>query len=250
MARPDRAQSHLAQKTEKLRLRRLASRLIVVLAAYVAVAYFIIPWGWEHYARRHPAFDANPRLTSTRDGHPGDPTNVALVGSRQQVHAIMAAAKWFEANRLGVRSDIDIAADTVLDRVYDQAPVSNLYLFGRPQDLAFEQPVGDSPRRRNHVRFWQTAEPDDQGRQVWIGAASYDERVGFSETTGQVTHHIAPDVDTERDRLSADLETTGMLADAFTVPGFHTMLEGRNGGGDAWRTDGSLWAGVIAPAPD
>jgi hypothetical protein len=26
-------------------------------------------------------------------------------------------------------------------------------LFGRKEDLAFEQPVGDSPRQRHHVRF-------------------------------------------------------------------------------------------------
>ena len=33
------------------------------------------------------------------------------------------------------------------------------------------------------------------------GGATFDERVGLSHTTGQITHHIAPDVDTERDHL-------------------------------------------------
>src|SRR5262249_4774795 len=39
-----------------------------------------------------------------------------------------------------------MAEAAVLKRKYEDAPVSNLYLFGRKEDLAFEQPVGDNPR--------------------------------------------------------------------------------------------------------
>src|SRR5437868_5592951 len=83
-----------------------------------------------------------------------------------------------------------------LRRPYDGAPVSSLYLFGRKEDLAFEQPVGDDPRHRHHVRFWQTDKLDD-GRPVWVGSAVFDRRVGLSRTTGQVTHVTAADVDAE-----------------------------------------------------
>ena len=106
--------------------------------------------------------------------------------------------------------------------------------------------VADSPRRRNHVRLWLIGKPDALGRPVWIGAASYDERVGLSHTTGQITHHIAPDVDVERDHLFASLQQAGTLSDTFKVEGFHKVLRGRNGGGDPWYTDGSLWVGTLA----
>jgi len=33
------------------------------------------------------------------------------------------------------------------------------------------------------------------------------------------------------------------------VSGFHTIREGRNGGGDPWHTDGRLFVGVIAAKP-
>jgi hypothetical protein len=81
---------------------------------------------------------------------------------------------------------------------------------------------------------------------MWIGSASYDERVGLSHTTGQITHHIAPDVDTERDHLFMNLQQTGMLSQLFKMPGFHKVLSGTNGGGDPWSSDGALWAGIIA----
>ena len=158
----------------------------------------------------------------------------------------MQAAKWFPAAALGLKSDLKIAEDTVLSRPDVEAPVSNLFLFGRKEDLAFEQPVGDNPRQRNHVRFWKTDKVNDDGRPIWIGSASYDERVGLSHTTGQITHHISPDVDAERDHLFENLKQTGELSEEYTVDDFHKQLKGRNGGGDRWHTDGALKVGVIA----
>ena len=214
------------------------------LLLYAVAAYAIVPLIWTRYVKRHPSLEDIPRVTYTKAGIPGDPLNVALIGTETQVKRIMLAAKWFPANPLTLRSCLEIAADTVLKRTYDDAPVSNLYLDGRKEDLAFEQPVGESPRKRHHVRFWRTEESDADGRPVWVGSATYDERVGFSRTTGQITHHIAPDVDAERGHLLQCLKGTGDLAEIYVVDGFHETREGRNGGGDPWRTDGQLDVGV------
>src|SRR5262245_43405077 len=181
--------------------KRVFGGALFLLAAYLVVAYVVAPAVWIGYAHRHPALDKIPGITYTGDDHPGDPINVALIGSEAELKKIMQAAKWYAADSLGLRSDVRIAADTVLARPYDEAPVSSLYLWGRKQDLAFEQPVGDDPRQRHHVRFWRSPEVDDAGRPLWAGGATYDQRVGLSHTTGQITHHIAGDVDVERDHL-------------------------------------------------
>ena len=218
----------------------------IVIIVYLATAYLIAPDAWKFYSRDRPSFDDNPRITQTADGHPGDPLNVGLVGTETEVNQIMLAARWYAADPLGLKSDLKIGLDTVLERSYDEAPVSHLLLFGRPEDLAFEQPVGDNPRHRHHVRFWRTGKLNPAGRPIWIGSASYDERVGLSHTTGQVTHHIAADVDAERDHVLATIQQTQRLKEIYKVQGFHQSLEGRNGGGDPWHTDGDLWVGVIA----
>jgi hypothetical protein len=219
-------------------------------AAYGLTAYVIAPRVWSRYEHRHPWLADAPDVTHIKDGHPGDPLNVALIGAEDEVQEIMQAAGWYPANPLGIESDLRIAADTVLERPYDEAPVSNLYLYGRKEDLAFEQPVGDDPRRRHHVRFWRIEKPDQDGRPsrerpVWIGAVTYDARVGLSHTTGQITHHISPDVDAERDRLFSQLQQTGRLASFEPIDNFHKNLQGKNGGGDPWRTDGRLFVGDI-----
>jgi hypothetical protein len=217
-----------------------------VLLAYLAAAYLLLPALWTRYTHRHPKMEDLPGITYTANGIPGDPINVALIGTKADLIKIMLAAKWHPADPLSLKSCLEIAEASVFKRSYDDAPVSSLYLFGRKEDLAFEQPVGPDPRHRHHVRFWKTEKVDDDGRPVWVGSAVYDQRVGLSRTTGQVTHVTAPDVDAERDYLFQCLEKTGDLAEHYIVDGFHKTLEGRNGGGDPWHTDGNLYVGVIA----
>ena len=57
---------------------------------------------------------------------------------------------------------------------------------------------------------------------------------------------MAPDVDAERDHIFATLQTTGRLTETYFLDDFHKVREGRNGGGDPWKTDGRLEVGVIA----
>jgi hypothetical protein len=232
------------------RTRRAASWLFGLLAAYLLAAYLLIPLVWEAYVHRHPSLDDNPRMTQTGDGHPGDPLNVSLIGTKDELAAIMKAAGWYPAAALGLRSDLRIGVDSVLSRPDDEAPVSSLYLFGRKEDVAYEQPVGDNPRQRHHVRFWKSEDQDADERPIWLGSATYDESVGLSHTTGQVTHHINGDIDAERDHLFGELEATGKLAEQWTVDDYHHVDKGRNGGGDEWHTDGRLFVGRIAGGSD
>jgi hypothetical protein len=141
------------------RWRALSRLRVLLLLVYPAVAYLLMPGLWTRYARRHPSLDAIPHITYTGSHIPGDPLNVALIGTETDLKKIMLAAEWYPADPLTLRSCLKIASATMLKRPYDDAHVSNPYLFGRKEDLAFERPVSDNPRQRHHVRFGQgTAE--------------------------------------------------------------------------------------------
>src|SRR5580704_7141447 len=45
-----------------------------------------------------------PRFTTTGDGLPGDPVNLVLTGTLQQLHTAFELAGWSEADRLGLAS--------------------------------------------------------------------------------------------------------------------------------------------------
>lgn len=237
MNAPDEARAGAATSTS---VRRRRWRWFVLgLALWAVVAYLIVPRLWSAYFERARPLPDVERVTHTSDGHPGDPINIALEGSEQDVARAMLAAGWFPADPVTFTSSVQIAVDTALRRPDESAPVSPLYLFGRIQDLAFEQPVPGGPRHRHHVRYWRWDQTRD-GLPVWFGSVTYDERAGLSYTTGQVTHHIAADVDAERDRLAAELVRAGWAHGTEWIDGFHQQREGRNGGGDLWRTDGRL----------
>jgi hypothetical protein len=193
----------------------------------------------------HPALARSPRHTTTSRGNQGDAVNVAFVGTEEDLHRTLSAAGWYAADPITLKTSLEIAADVVLHKPYAHAPVSDLFLWGRKQDAAFEQPVGDSPKQRHHVRFWRSHDRDRAGRPLWLGAATYDERVELSRTTGGITQKISPNIDGERNKLVADSIRAGALDGYYWVEQFHAQAEGKNGGGDPYFTDRRLAVGII-----
>jgi LssY C-terminus len=232
-----------------MRLRRWTIRgmaaFVITLGIWLILAYVLLPMIWRHY-EHNPALADAPKTTLTSQGIPGDPLNVGLIGSEEEVVRAMHAAGWSPADPITLKSSVRIATSVVFKRPDPDAPVSGLYLFGRKQDLAFEKPVGGSARHRHHVRFWNWAHGGRAGRPLWIGSITFDNSVGFSHLTGQVTHHIAADIDAERHGLIEDLIAVGWLSRTYQVTGVGATIAGRNGGGDRYYTDGELTIGVLA----
>ena len=223
----------------------LAAALVIALAAYLVVAYVVLPWLWFEDETRYPALAGLPKVTHNADGVPGDPLNVGLIGHRTQVIQALLAVGWRPADVVTLVSSVKIVGSVLFHWSYVTAPMSALYVFGRRQDLAFEREVGSSASQRHHVRWWRTNQPDPLGRPLWLGAVSFDCGVGFSHRTGQITHHIDPDLDAERNQLMANLEHAGQLVQQDQRPGVSPTRDGRNAGGDRYFTDGLLSVGVL-----
>jgi hypothetical protein len=222
------------------RLERVLLLALSVVLAYGALAYLALPAIWTHY--EHQKGLANlPMVTRTAQGIPGDPINVGLIGDERDVLCAMNEAGWFPADPVTFKSSVEIAGSVLLDRSYKDAPVSPLYYLGRHEDLAFEKPEGHSADRRHHVRFWKVLDKGEEQRPVWLGDAAFDRGVGVSHYTGAITHHIDADIDLERKTLADDLERAGMVDAKYQVTGIGPTLDGRNGGGDLYYTDGEVW---------
>jgi hypothetical protein len=179
-------------------------------------------------------------VTRTSTGIPGDALNVGLAGSKEDIARAMHAADWFPADPITLRTSIDIVGSVALDRPYHDAPVSPLYYEGKKEQLAFEKPDGRSADRRHHVRLWRVLERGTDGRSVWLGSITFDRGVGLSHDTGQITHHIGPNIDAERDLLMRDLRQAGMVETFFQISGIGPTLLARNGEGDPYYTDGEI----------
>lgn len=216
--------------------------IVSFIAFWVLLAYLVLP-------RLHRILttiyvpDYFIARTRTSDGLLGDPINLALRGSEQQLHSAMERAGWILADPITLRTSWRIIVSTITRRSYDRAPVSPLLLFGRVQDAAYQQEVAGNPAKRHHVRFWRT--PDGWllpggARVDWLGAGTFDRAVGFSLFTLQITHKIDADIDVERDHVVATLTRADPTVRVEILADFSTGYHSRNGGGDTIRTDGDL----------
>jgi hypothetical protein len=175
-----------------------------------------------------------PRYTLTGDGLPGDPVNLALIGTFRQLRSAFAAAGWTEADRLGVASSWRMVRAFVFNSPYPTAPFSTLYLFGRGQDIGFQKAIDDSPRKRHHVRFWALAlahaeatvgtasfwlnadRPPDEAHVLWVGAGTRDTGFSLTRLTFQITHATDSDTNLERDYIIAELTKNHVIGDVIS----------------------------------
>jgi len=172
-----------------------------------------------------------PSFTTTGDGLPGDPVNLALVGTLQQLCAAFAAAGWSGADRLGLASSWRMVRAFVFKSPYPTAPFSTLYLFGRGQDVGFQKAIDNSPRKRHHIRFWamsltraedtvatasfwlNTDRPADNARVLWVGAGTRDTGLSLTRLTFQITHATDADTNAERDYIVGELMKNQLIDD-------------------------------------
>jgi hypothetical protein len=177
--------------------------ILALAITYGFAAYIVLPrairLGLKVLQRKRV-----PSYTITGDGLPGDPVNVALVGTRRQLRSAFAILGWSEADRLGLASSWGMIRAFVFNSPYPTAPFSTLYLFGRGQDIGFQKAIDNSPRKRHHVRFWalsltraqatwgaagfwlNTDRPPDNERVLWVGAGTRD--TGLSNSTHVSDH--------------------------------------------------------------
>jgi hypothetical protein len=221
-------------------------RLPWVLAlafTYGIAAYVILPravrMGLKILQRK-----SVPRFTITGDGLPGDPVNLVLIGTLQQLHAAFAIAGWSEADRLGLASSWPMVRAFIFNSPYPTAPFSTLYLFGRGQDVGFQKAIDNSPRKRHHIRFWaqsperaeatvgiagfwlNTDRPPDNAHVLWVGAGTKDTGFSLTELTFQITHATDSDTNAERDYIIAELRKSLVIGDVNSYQsGQHLPIE-------------------------
>jgi hypothetical protein len=172
-----------------------------------------------------------PRFTITGDGLPGDPVNLVLTGTLQQLRAAFAIAGWSGADRLSLVSSWGMIRAFVFNSPYPMAPFSTLYLFGRGQDVGFQKAIDCSPRKRHHIRFWALSlahadstlgtasfwlnsdRPPDVARVHWVGAGTKDTGFSLTRLTFQITHATDADTNAERDYIIAELRKSGVIGE-------------------------------------
>jgi hypothetical protein len=235
--------------------------ILAVALTYGIAAYILLPRvirvGLKILQRKRV-----PRFTITGDGLPGDPVNLVLIGTRQQLQSAFAVAGWSEADRLGLASSWRMVRAFVFNSPYATAPFSTLYLFGRGQDIGFQKPIDNSPRKRHHIRFWATSltraeatvgtagfwlntdRPAHHERVLWVGAGTKDTGLSLTKLTFQITHATDSDTNAERDYIIAELTQNRVIVDVNTYRSGQRLPTQRV---NHYITDGEVTVASLAP---
>lgn len=205
-----------------------------------------------------------PSYTITGDGLPGDPVNVVLVGTLQQLRGAFAVLGWSEADRLSLASSWGMVRAFALNAPYPTAPFSTLYLFGRGQDIGFQKAIDNSPRKRHHIRFWalspkraratwgtadfwlNTERPPDNESVLWIGAGTRDTGLSLTRLSFQITHATDSDTNAERDYIVGELEKNRSIEAVKVYKAGENLTERVN----HYSTDGEITLAILAANSD
>jgi hypothetical protein len=185
-------------------------------------------------------FSKIPRRVGDKQGNPGDMVNFLIIGSEDAMQRVFTTAGW-------VKVDADVKG-TVLHGIlgslskesYLTMPMSELYLFGRPQDYGWARAEPISVvRSRNHLRIWE-APFQVLGQTLWVGAATHD--IGFErdEHNNGITHKIDPDIDLERDYVEKTLSSTGLVTNIIHFLPENPLKEAKTATGGTFHSNGQV----------
>jgi len=165
------------------------------------------------------ALEALPCCATNKKGtRDGDPLNLVIVGGRDDAFPALVRRGWHPTEATYAGSVMKMINSALAHERYPYAPISPMYLYGRPQDLALQK-ARDNIHQRNHLRLWLSP-MRYHGQSVWVGQISRD--IGSRLTIHSpylTTHKIDPDVDEALLALVGDLAYSQFLAKLGLVKG-------------------------------
>lgn len=152
-----------------------------------------------------------PLRVTNKVGVPGDMVNFVLIGSEAAVDQTFKDAGWrrvFDTNKEHRRAAIGGVFSGFTHKPFVEMPMSQLYLFGRPQDVGYAQGTAVAALgTRHHLRLWK-APMQIEGQDVWVGAGTHDESFMHDPHHKGFSHYIDPNVDEERAYIQQTLAGT------------------------------------------
>jgi hypothetical protein len=196
--------------------------------------------------------EALPCCATSEDGTKnGDPLNLILIGSREDISTTFVRRGWLPAETTHGKAVTKTISSFLFGTRYRYSPVSPLYFAKRQQDFAGQKPR-HTVHQRNHLRAWLSP-MRYQGKPVWIGQISRDIGVRFTfKTWPPVTHKIDPDIDEARLALAEDLVYSQQLVKTGWVKGVGPATRAKpryNLTGDPYFTDGYRFVLVFDRRP-
>lgn len=177
------------------------------------------------------------RYSEMLDGTPQEPLGFIIsASSDRELIAAFKKAGWYQADPTNFDSVLKIARAALLNADYPTAPMTPSFWQAEVNNFAFEKPTAtESVRQRHHARFWSSGFKTPNNKNIYVGVASLDIGIKWG-----MAHKIAPDIDTEKEAIFADLSRARQIA-SYSKKKFVKPVLGSNFIGDQFFTDGEIY---------
>lgn len=175
-----------------------------------------------------------PTASSAPLSEGSEPVSFIYIGTQAQITQLYASHGWYGADRISASSLLKAYRAARDNAPYPTAPFSPAFIGSNVHDLAFQLPTSaNTIAQRHHTRLWDTGLTTTDGRQIWVGTASYDRSIAKYGQTYLPLHHIDANLPAERQFI---IRSLGLKNIQYVQ--LQAASSGRNSFGDPYYHDG------------
>ncbi len=157
-----------------------------------------------------------PCCTTNRKGtKQRKPLNLIVIGDTEEVFHALIRSGWNETGSIVKKALSNTKTTSAVWRQYRYKPVKPLYVYGRPQDIAFRK-TRKTANETNELRLWLSP-MTLEGKPVWVGQINRNIRLRIARL--KVIYKIDPAIDDVRNYILQNLWYSQGLAKFGFVKG-------------------------------
>lgn len=177
------------------------------------------------------------KYTETLTGDKQEPINyIFLAKDDSHLVAVLQQAGWSLTDKADMSSFIKAVKALILKTPHPSAPISPSFWNAKMQDLGFAKVPGPNwLRNTHHLKIWRTNFLLKNGNTLYVGSVNANDGFRWG-----IIPKIAPDLDSERELLSRDLDRTGKIESHVEAQLVRSLI-GKNFIGDQFFSDGKVY---------
>jgi len=187
-------------------------------------------------------FEKLPKISESITSLPAEPINIIIVGSQEKIHQAFTQSGWYLLDQPSISAYTKIIASFLFKKFYPQTPGLPVFWATQPNKIGYGKPVDQTfTGARQHIHLWGTDFVDSNGNLIWVGTAHFDEEIQKKLGIVMPFHSTELKVDTERERIKAELEAKGFIQKSEKVDLTGLMYGSKKGSGNSFLTDGQAY---------
>lgn len=187
-------------------------------------------------------FEQLPKISETMTALPAEPINMIFVGHRQDLDNAFIKSNWYLLDNPSIKSYSRIITSILTNQPYPQTPGLPVFWDTQPSRFAYGKPSSpNSISAREHIHFWETNFITEDGQNIWVGTAHFDEEIQKRFGIIMPFHTTELRVDNEREKIKSELETNGFIKLAEKIDLTGLLYGTKKSSGNSFLTDGQAY---------